>query len=1333
MMPVCRSSKKKKEVAEKNLFEAEKVDPELVKVDTENTFSLKLIEMEKTEEKVEIQKSNVCGNGINSSDLVELLKMLNSGKNVSVDQFEKIVPEYDGVTIPIGKWLENFNENADAYELTEKQKYVNARNKMRGTAKLFLETVSVSNFDSLCEALKEEFDIKFNSADIHQKLMHRQKKNDENFYEYILQMRKLAALGSIEDEVVIRYIVDGIKVRDDLKYPLYSSKTFKELKERFGIIQQMSYKQSSSGAVQKRNYTKLAQYVKDDEGENRAVSRHCFNCGSSTHIRAECKEETKCFKCNGNGHIAKNCEYQKRTVNMLTSDKRSKRMRISNKYISCLIDTGADVSLMQQCVYEKNFGNHSLQKSFAKLYGLGNIAIAAKGSLSLEIEVDNIKTEHTFLVVADHKINNEVIVGYDFIQRFQLEFNAKGYFFSDKTNVQEDVELKCVYNIIEKVPEIDVPPQYRNDVNKLINEYNPVVNPIEHPIQLKIIPKDDFINFNETPTRLSAAERDVVKSQVNEWLKLGIVHESNANIASKVVLAKKKDGSYRVCIDYRKLNAAVLKDRFPVPIIDEVLEKMQSAKFFTVMDLKNGFFHVPIEESSQKYTAFVTREGLFEFAKAPFGFCNSPAVFMRYVNYIFRQMINDGIMELYVDDIVVFGQTADECLKNVKMVLQKAQSFGLEIKWSKCKFLKEKISFLGHEIHNGSVWPGRDKIKAVRNFVVPKNIRGVQAFLGLTGYFRKFVQNYAIIARPLTQLLKKEAEFQIGPSQQQAILNLKSALTQEPVLKIFKQNGKTQLHVDASKYGFGATLVQEHEGKWHPVFYWSRKTSPQEERLHSYFLEVKAAYLATKRLRHYLMGTQFDLVTDCSAFKQTATKKDVPREVVQWLMYLQDFHFNIEHRSGERMKHVDSLSRYPVMVVTSQIQVQIQKAQQNDEHLKAITAILDDKPYADYVMKNGVLYKQWKGQELLVVPRNMEKEIIRNVHNFGHMNSQKTMHAIQQDFFIAHLEKKVKQHISNCVECIVHNRKAGKQEEFLHCIDKGDYPLATIHVDHLGILDSTSKNYKYIFAIVDGFSKFVWLFPTKTTDTQEVIKHLSTWVNIFGNPQRIISDKGAAFLSNLFKEFCNENKIEHIKITTGVPRGNGQIERVNRVILSMLSKLSINDPAKWYQYAAMVQKAINAHVHSSTKFTPYEIMFGVKMKSEMSSDIIRLLQEELLEVFQEDRRTMREECRANIQKAQEAYKRNFDKKRKRSTEYQKGDLVAIKVTQFSNKKLSNKFNGPYRVIEIKRNGRYSVEKAADFMGPKVTSTSVDNMKLWAHFEVDEDLSSETDDEQDDRM
>jgi len=289
-------------------------------------------------------------------------------------------------------------------------------------------------------------------------------------------------------------------------------------------------------------------------------------------------------------------------------------------------------------------------------------------------------------------------------------------------------------------------------------------------------------------------------------------------------------------------------------------------------------------------------------------------------------------------------------------------------------------------------------------------------------------------------------------------------------------------------------------------------------------LEVKAAFLATKRLCHYLLGIEFDLVTDCAAFKQTISKKDVPREVTPWLMYLQDFTFNVEHRAGTRMQHVDSLSRFPIMIVSS------------------VREILKHGPYADYINKNNLIYKQVNGQELLAVPKCMEKEIITSSHNFGHMGTQKTMHAIQQDFHISHLEKKVKQTISNCIECITHNHKLGKQDDFLHAINKGDTPLSTLHVDHLGSLDMTSKSYRYIFAVADDFSKYTWLFPTKSTNAEKVIKHLESWVSMFGSPQRIISDKEAAFTSHSFKEFCTAKNI--------VPRGNGQIERVNRIIIS---------------------------------------------------------------------------------------------------------------------------------------------------------------------------------------
>lgn len=218
----------------------------------------------------------------------------------------------------------------------------------------------------------------------------------------------------------------------------------------------------------------------------------------------------------------------------------------------------------------------------------------------------------------------------------------------------------------------------------------------------------------------------------------------------------------------------VLKDGFPVPLMEEVLEKLQGAKFFTVMDLENGFFHVPIKESSRKYTAFVTREGLYEFNVAPFGFCNSPANFGRYISFIFQDLINENVMELYVDDIVVFGTTEEICLENVKKVLITASKYNLKIKWSKCSFLKNRIEFLGHEVENGKIWPGKEKTKAVRKFPLPKDVKGIQSFLGLTNYYRKFIPNYAQIARPLTELLKKGNEFRITQKEEEAVDKLKT-------------------------------------------------------------------------------------------------------------------------------------------------------------------------------------------------------------------------------------------------------------------------------------------------------------------------------------------------------------------------------------------------------------------------------------------------------------------------------------------------------------------------------------------------------------------------------
>lgn len=1250
--------------------------------------------------------------------------------NISIECFGKIVPDFDGATIPVIQWFDNFDKNAEAYELNEKQKYVQARNKMTGAAKLFLEAVSVCDYFTLKEVLMDEFHKVLSSAEVHKQLSNRKKMEGESFHEYVLHMRKLAAAGNIEDVSIIRYIVDGLRIKSEFKYSFYNAKSFKELREQYSIYERIKpYEQPNKNKPENKQFN-----------INNNKKEHCFNCGSADHKRKDCKEQTKCFSCNKTGHIAKNCilKIQKtnsyETVNLVIDKKRLKTIYFNNIPIDCLIDTGSDVTLIKESVYEQNFKDCDLKQSSSLLFGLGNVSTEPLGYVNGTVCVDSVKTIHNFLVVPDKTLKYNALLGYDFISKFKFSSNGNGYEFQNQIDLQNGNDFS-VYNIT--TAELDVPLKYKDEVVELVSRFKPSSVPEKVPIIMKIVPDGKLKPFRHSPSRFPINEQEAVRKQVADWLADGTVRTSSSSVASRLVVVKKKSGDYRVCVDFRQLNKMVLKDCFPVPLIDEVLEKLQSSKFFTIMDLENGFFHVPIEESSKHYTAFVTKDGLFEFNKAPFGFCNSPANFIRYVSYIFQPLINNNVMELYMDDIVIYDKTPEGCLNKLKIVLNTAARFNLKIKWSKCSFMQSKIDFLGHIVEGGMIWPGKEKTKAIDKFPQPKSIKDVQSFLGITGYFRRFIEGYAQIARPLTNLLKKDSKFIIGEEELKAIHMLKMALVKEPVLKIYDRMAETELHTDASKHGFGAALLQRNENHLHPVFFWSKKTSPQEQSQHSYILEVKAAYLAFKKFRHYLLGINFKLVTDCAAFKQTTSKKDVPRDVAQWIMYIQDFTYVIEHRAGNRLKHVDGLSRYPVdvMVILSDISARIAKLQQEDEGVKAISIILTSGPYGDYKMKGGVLYKNVGGIDLLLVPKSMEVEVIQNGHEHGHFSAQKTIHRIQQQYFIPHLEKKVNQFLSNCIKCIIHNKKLGKREGFLNCIDKGEVPLHTLHVDHLGPMDSTSKLYKYIFAAVDAFSKFIWLFPTKSTGAEEVVRNLKIWSDVFGYPLRIISDKGAAFTSNIFADFCNENNIEQVLTTTGVARGNGQIERVNRSIISIIAKLSSEDTSKWYKYVGQVQKAINSCIHSSTKSSPFEIMFGVRMNTDVSDNILNLLQEELISSFNKERENLRAEVKQQIIKTQQQYKKNYDKKCKQQSDYKVGDLVAIKRTQFvAGKKLASEFLGPYRVTNVKRNNRYDVEKVGITEGPNRTSTSCDNMKLWRFAETNHDLlSSGSDEEQDGRM
>jgi len=275
-------------------------------------------------------------------------------------------------------------------------------------------------------------------------------------------------------------------------------------------------------------------------------------------------------------------------------------------------------------------------------------------------------------------------------------------------------------------------------------------------------------------------------------------------------------------------------------------------------------------------------------------------------------------------------------------------------------------------------------------------------------------------------------------------------------------------------------------------------------------------------------------------------------------------------------------------------------------------------------------------------------------------------------------------------------------------------------LDHLGPLPSTRKSYKYIFVVVDAFSKFVWLYTTKSTSTQEVLARLRKQAAIFCNPRRIISDRGTAFTSSEFKEYCRTENIEHILVTTGVPRGNGQVERVNRTLIPLLTKLAAPRPHEWFKYVEVAQQYLNTAPHRSLGTSPFRVLLGTRPRLKECPEIREMLEEELFKSFQDTRDELRAEARKNIVKMQQENKRVFDKKRRKAKDYREGELVAIKRTQQGpGMKLADKYLGPYEIIRVMRNQRYTVRRMGECEGSVQTTTSVDHMKPWTSGDNDD--------------
>lgn len=363
--------------------------------------------------------------------------------------------------------------------------------------------------------------------------------------------------------------------------------------------------------------------------------------------------------------------------------------------------------------------------------------------------------------------------------------------------------------------------------------------------------------MNLKPYRYSPGQKDEIERQVKQMLHQGIIKPSTSPFASPVLLVRKKDGTWRFCVDYRDLNEVMVKNKFPMPVVDELLDELAGAQWFTKLDMRLGYHQIRLLDEDEHKTAFKTHHGLYEFRVMPFGLTNAPATFQGLMNSIFAPMLRKGVL-VFVDDIMVYSSSLQEHVYHLQQVFELLQQHQLFVKASKCSFAQQQLEYLGHIIGVTGVATDPAKIQAVTDWPVPKTLKQLRGFLGLTGYNRKFIQHYGLLAKPLTNLLKKGVSYNWTSVEQEAFDCLKHALTHAPVLKLPDFQKEFVIETDASGKGIGAVLMQD----GHPLAYISKALGSKSQSLSTYEKECLAILLAIRKWRQYLQHNVFTIQTD---------------------------------------------------------------------------------------------------------------------------------------------------------------------------------------------------------------------------------------------------------------------------------------------------------------------------------------------------------------------------------------------------------------------------------------------------------------------------------------
>ena len=874
-----------------------------------------------------------------------------------------------------------------------------------------------------------------------------------------------------------------------------------------------------------------------------------------------------------------------------------------------LVDTGASISVVSEelarQIFTKEGRPYLLTRVETSVTSATGHGLHILGQMETKVSGVGVVS---FLVIRNLS-NHQCIIGWDLLHKFGVELSENRLTWGGETYELTPYSVPESYNI-----EVD-------GLTRVVRKYRSVFGQPDRLKEAKVPPMEIITNgapIHQRPYRTPLVKREAIDKEIDKMLEMGIIRKSTSPWGSPVLLVPKKDGELRFCVDYRRLNDITVKNRYPLPFIQDVFDQLGGAKIFSTLDLRSGYHQVGLTEKSIEKTAFVCHRGQFEYVRVPFGLTNAPGHFQSVMNHVLAKHIGKRVM-VFLDDVVIYSKDASQHAADVELVLKDLQAANLTLKESKCHFGKTELDLLGYMISADGIRAQPSKTEAIKQLSSPTNVSELRRFLGMSSYYRQLVPHFADIAEPLFQLTRKGIEWNWSNEAESAFNTLKDSLCSNKVMAHPDPSKPYILYTDACDHAIGGILCQEDEnGIERPIQYLSAQLTSTQRRWATVEKECWAVVYCLDKLRCYLLGSQFVVFTDHKPLLSLFTNQMKNTKIQRWGILFEEFGAVIKYRPGANNVRADMLSRIvtheAAVIDMSSEWIQLDSGKCSEFHLyddidqnllirdQAVEfqseIVSAHEPDSNYVMHNGILYSCYRTNRYepryprIVLPSSFRRQVIERCHiEAAHSGLIKTMVMVQEGYVWPGMRKEIERYVKKCPICKVHIAQPEK-------VQMGDMPLAQtpgqiVGLDLIGPLMASHMGSTYLMVVIDHFSGWVEAYPLRNKSNESVWDKFRTeYIPRHGCCRVLITDNGAEFRGKDWEEWLRGNRIEHRRTTPYHPQANGKTERANRTIKTMLRKLINGERSNWEDKLGPALWAIRTTTSATTGFSPFFLHYA---------------------------------------------------------------------------------------------------------------------------------------------